>query len=654
MSLQSKNRLRLIIPKLNSKSEKILKTCKRCRQHKTKCDAFITNPQPCSHCFKKNLNCCLEIINKPTGRVKSIDIVEKLSCEVQDLREQLDHLVERKNAQVELLIERGKQIQQQSKIEIQKKEVQIKEKTKVIRSITPPVSRIQSCLNTPYASPEEIPTELQLQLSIKPNDPSKFIISCNTKYQPIILSHKQAQQLFTNYEINLNKFLPIFPESFFQSINLQEFYKENELTFWSIILASLLNQHNQNSSNDYQTLCEHVKQLVVEKCWFQTPRNLYIISSLLILTTWPLPNNNSKISDNLSIKYISLMKTLSLQFGLHKLKFIDEFSHKTKLNLSQEVNLNNTIRERIYKFININSNYWLINLGLSNNNYNGFTQDYIINKSTNIDIYNNKNEEISSTDQYINSLLKISMIQSKLNENMNILIGDNLLDESIVLNDIQINTSKLINFNMFEIILNDLNKILIENQSEDYQSIEIKNLIKLSILYTNLQLFVYSMSKSNITVTEYKQYLNKLVSCCFEIVSKFEEFNEKENYLNLPIYYKFPMELTLLTLLRVFKSPLISTEESHEIKLNFNKLYTIILNNENWNFLNLKLYKIIEKFNKVPKNFIINQYDQGEFFLINKMKNYLVSSLVYEMIWLIFENEKQQKESVEKSESIFF
>ena len=79
------------------------------------------------------------------------------------------------------------------------------------------------------------------------------------------------------------------------------------------------------------------------------------------------------------------MKSLAYQFGLHKLEFIDEFSHKTKMNISREINLNNLIRERIYKFVNVISNYWMINLGVSNNNYNGFTQDYIINKSSNID-----------------------------------------------------------------------------------------------------------------------------------------------------------------------------------------------------------------------------------------------------------------------------
>lgn len=108
MSLQSQNRLKLIIPKQRTKTDKILKTCTRCRQHKTKCDALQTNPNPCTHCFKKNVNCNLEILSKPTGRVKTLDIVERLSCEVSDLKELMTDLIQRRNDLVELLIERGK------------------------------------------------------------------------------------------------------------------------------------------------------------------------------------------------------------------------------------------------------------------------------------------------------------------------------------------------------------------------------------------------------------------------------------------------------------------------------------------------------------------------------------------------------------------
>lgn len=671
MSLQSQNRLKLIIPKQRSKTDKILKTCTRCRQHKTKCDAFQTNPNPCTHCFKKNVNCNLEILSKPTGRVKTLDIVERLSCEVSDLKELMTDLIQRRNDLVELLIERGKQIEQEASIQChkQQQEQQELQKPSLKRIYTPPVSAMQSCLNTPYTSPEstiDLYTEADGE-SPNVSDTSKYTIKANYKVKPISITHKQAQFYFTNYERNFNKYLPIFPDEFFQSTNLIEFHKENELTFWCIILTSHLNQYEQ--ANEYKSLAEHVKSLVVDRCWFNTPRSVYIISSLLILTTWPLPNHqHTKIADNLSVKFISLMKSLSYQFGLHKLEFINEFSHKTKINLSQEVNLNNRIRERIYKFVNINSNYWLINLGLSNNNYNGFNQDYILNKASNIDIHDSSIASSSINDHYINCLLKISMIQLKLNENMNALIGDSLEfgEDHMTMKMLpnQLNTTKLINFNMFEIIIDDLKKTLSmvdqeensdNNNDNDSFCGDLSNLIQMSIAYSKLQLFVYSLSKSDIPLQEYRVYIKKLVSCCMEIMQLSQ--SQQTNYLDLPIYFKFPIELTLLTLLRIFKSPILHIiDEYNEIKTCFNKVYETVFKFKNWQFMTTKLYRLIEMFDKLSREFVISQLvneetknendavvTTGDFFLITKMKNYLVSSLQYEMIWLIYQHEHVQK-----------
>lgn len=636
MQTQLKNRLRLIIPALLSGS-KVLKSCIRCRKHKTKCNALVTNPLPCTHCAKHKINCVLEVITPLTNR-STIDLAEKLADEVSDLKQVMAKIISRRNALFEKLASSGLDIQSIAQQQKQKNQL-----CRRARSETPPVSEIQSCINTPqdFAIPLTAPVDYGLQEN--DNEPV-FSISANKSLQSFAISNATASRLFANYERNFNQFLPIFPDNFFKSINLKTFANENDLLFWCIILTSYLNNPVDQSAPSYRILSEHIKSLVVEKCWLQTPRSVYVISSLLILTTWPLPNTSSKISDNLCIKFISTMKALSLQFGLHKLEFINEFSHKTKMNISQEVNLDNLIRERIYKFININSNYWLINLGLSNNNYNGFTQDYIINKSSNIDILN----KTSEGDHYINSLLKISMIQSKLNENMNILIGNN--SESVSLLPNQLNTSKLINFNMFEIIIDDLNKILVR----DDNSLVLNNLIKISIEFSKLQLFVYSLSKSDITILEYKHYITKVLKSCFIIFSS--QFQDNSlNFNQLPIHYKFPIELAMLIMLRVFKSPIMNSISDYKlVKEKFNQMYDNIImggkNNEDWEFLNARLNKVLHKFNKIDNKFIIlkmtrhNDNDKvvPSFFLINKMKSYLIASLNYEMIWLIYENEHTQ------------
>ncbi|KAK6463786.1 putative transcription factor [Scheffersomyces coipomensis] len=645
MSSHSKQRLKLIIPQ-PVRGAKVLKTCSRCRKHKTKCDALLTNPYPCSHCSKKNLNCTLELMTKAPADRSSIDLIEKLSSEVDDLNKVLDNIITRKNKLVEALIQRGQSTQ---RIATASKPSSSSSLSKLQRprsnSITPSVTSIQSCIS----SPED--QQINNTQHLTYNQFDTFTISSHPNQQPISLSYDQAYQLFSNYETNFNQFLPIFPDNFFPSLNLETFRLENELLFWCIILTSLLNDPIESSATSYSVLSEHIKSLVVEKCWFQTPRSVYVISALLILTTWPLPNLGSKIADNLSVKFISTMKSLSLQFGLHKLEFIDEFSHKTKMNITQEVNLNNLIRERIYKFVNINSNYWLINLGLSNNNYNGFTQDYVINKASNKDLLNPGSE----SDRFINSLLKISIIQSKLNENMNDLIGHN--HENITLLPNQINTCKLINFNMFEIILEDLNKSLIKSEN----SLTLNNLIKISIEFSKLQLFICSFSKSDISLQEYKGYISKIINSCCKILSLYQNHISDGNpmtFNQLPIHYRFPIEMSTMILLRVFKSPILNMLQDYKlVKQVFNQFYKgiILSNNEEWKFLHSKFFKVLEKFNTVDNSFIISKMvthnhdtnqDVPSFFLINKLKSYLVSSLGYELIWLIYEfetnNDKQK------------
>lgn len=619
MPLPTKKRLRLIIPT----DGKVLKSCIRCRLHKTKCDAVKTNPLACTHCSKKNISCTLDVITKPPQR--SNDLVEKLSMDVISLKRSLDTLISRKNEMVSLLIQRGTDIQSIATRPLIKRPH---------RSSTPPISLIQSCVSTPQSCPPSPPSSVEYE--------STLFTSSNSAVPQFSISVEESYALFTNYESNFNQFLPIFPEEFFSTINLSLFEQENPLLFWCIILTSYLNYPDAKSSKNYKILSQHVKSLVVEHCWFQTPRSIYLISALLLLTTWPLPNNHSKVADNISIKYISMMKNLLYQFGLHKLEFINEFSHKTKMSFTQEVNLDNLIRERIYKFTSINSNYWLINLGLANDNNNN--QDYILNKSANIGVYD---KSLHSNDHYINSLLKVSQVQSKVNDNMNDLINTNSNNESIILLPNQINTSKLINLNMFETILNDLESDLVDDKSND-------TLIKISIQYSKLQLFIYSLSNINVSIGEYKEFVYKILTCCFRILDLFQsKFRDLSSINQLPIHYKFPIELATLVLLRIFKSPLLNSVEEYKIvKDKFNQFYKNILfcdsKNGDWNSFNARFVNIIKKFNNLDNSFIMTQMNceteekdvKQTFFLINRMKSYLVSSLSYELIWLIYSNEK--------------
>lgn len=571
----------------SGKNGKVLKSCIRCRKHKTKCDAFARNPLPCTNCDKRKASCKFEVVQFKSKK-NSNDVINALTKEITWLNDMIDNMIYNKS----ILI-------------------------KNLSNLNPSILEIQSVLND--SSCNESPLSLDCT-------PSEFNIRSDTNYPLVAFSVTEASQLFSNFHHHFHRFLPILPDDFY-SADISELYKENDLLFWCIILTSLLNSSER--ALKYLYLSKHIKSLVVKTCWLSTPRSVYVLVSLLILTTWPIPpEKDEKINDNVSIKYLSLLKSLSMQLGLHRLEFIDEFSHKTNLNLSN-VNLNNSIRERIYKYVTINSNYWLVNLGLLNLNFNGFQQDYILNKSNN---ENQNTADNSKEDKYINSLLKISIIQQRLNENLNENTNEELNKDfsNNVSNHFQ---SKLINLNMFEVILEDLNG--------EKSTVVKSNLIRMSIEYSKLQLYLYTLDgQLNLPIGEYKSFVYKVLHSCFNIIELFkEEFNDIYSVNQLPIHYKFIIELVSLLLMKIFYSPLLNSISDYEkVKENFTYVFKIIMKNHSkWKFCNDKFTKVLIKFDQLlSKNLLKYLNFINSYYILNKFNNYQISNVNYELIWSIY------------------
>ncbi|GEQ67368.1 hypothetical protein JCM33374_g1032 [Metschnikowia sp. JCM 33374] len=598
-------RRNLIVPKTLVKGEKILKSCIRCRHNKTKCDALMTSPFPCSYCSKKNLPCKLDVTRPPK---REQDVTEKIVYEVQELHRKLDSVISSKARLVQKLMH-------DSQIELP--------------SSPPEISQIQHVFGESPVTPTEAPEPVVIYPTPTRSLPGSFTINSSKTTNPVCISYERAVSLFRAFESKFCPYLPILPSSFFQK-NLHDIHEESGLLFWSIMVTSLL---TEGTSNEYSNVAIHVQNLVVVDCWYNTPRSLYTLVALLVLTTWPLPDNRtSQIQDSYTVKYISLMKSLALQFGLHKLTFIEEFSKKTNMELHAEADVNHTLRERIYKYVNINSNYWLVYLGLSTSNYNGFHQDFIINRAANFDIF--KQGDFLQQDNFINSLLKVSLVQSKMNETMN----------SSVKGSSQV--SKLIHLNMFEQILDGY-----KNETSPLMKDE---LISLSLEFSKLQLYIYYLSKNDLTVSEYRAVIYRTLSCCKAVLDLFEKhFGNCSNYFSIPIHYRFSVDLVSLTLLQIHSSPLlVSVKHYHEVKAQFLRSYKIVTNDGNteWMNLNQKFLTIIRKFDGCDKTKVLAlKSKKNSFFVIDKMADYLVSSLHYESLWQVFQSEKMGELSGEVS-----
>lgn len=583
------------------KGDRVLKLCARCRHSKIRCDAMVTKPRPCTCCAKRSVACVLDVSTPPK---RDYDVTERLVSDVHDLHQRLERIVTKRARLIELLVAHGAQ------------------RTPAPKPIaTPPVSQIQAVLQ----SPDEFPQEQAIYIDPIPtfNVGQTFTIHSDRKSQPWSLSHDRARALFDNFNLHFRRYLPVLPQSFF-SKDLHAIHRDSDVLFWVIVTTSLL---NSNDPTDYFLLVPHVRNLVVVNCWFSTPRSVYSLVALLILTTWPLPNGDAlNIQDNISVKYISLIKSLALQYGLHKPNFLNEFSQSTSLSMDATEDENRRIRARIYKYVNINSNYWLVFLGLSNPNYNGFQLDYVTAKAANIDLLHK--DEFLPEDNFTNSLLKISLVQLKMNENM----GDLIHNPNHV--------SKLIHLHMFETILDSYN-------APDSPLLH-DGLLQLSVEYSKLHLYIYSLSDVDLSLSEYKTVIRNAITTCKAVLSLFESnFANIDNFHQVPIHYRFGIELASLFLLKVHSCPLLDSIDQYvEVKHEFARAYNILTKNTNpkWTRVHGKLFKIIEKYDACNKLSLLKIKDEHKsFFLINKMTNYLVSSLHYEMIWDIYQTENTNK-----------
>lgn len=554
------------------------------------------------------------------------DVIEHTASDIGDLRDTLNSTIARRGE----LISRTIDLYNVASHKGQQVEGIQREYT----SRLPEAQDIGNCLSLPTSPVEETSMQAQAPLVSTILEKNKFSIRYDSDSDPFTVTKSEATSLFSIYDSACNPLLPIFPAGFFDSLDLDVMASTNELLFWAIILTGILHSDEPESPTQYRELANKIQRIVMKQCWHNTPRSVHILLALVILTTWPIPSNSSRLSDNYSVKLISLANSLCVQLGLHRLEFIAEFSHKTEMDVSPNAQLNNTIRERIFKLIYVNSNYWHIHLGLSNNN-SATVPNYILTEAASAESLNRRDTKLA--DISINCILKSCMLQTKINESMNDLIGGVHQNKSILLLPDQTSVLRSINLNMFEVILDDAQRD-IESASANLDE-HTQKLLRITLEYAKLQLLLYALaldSAKNTDRNEYDDTVSKTVACCMNIVLVCGELPIRR----MPIYYRFPVELAALILLRIFKSPILkSREEYAKIKEVFNTLYRNVISasgKSDWSHHSYRLTKILHKFDALENTFIATC--QKSYALIGRTQNYLACAMSYEMISLIYEH----------------
>lgn len=134
------------------------------------------------------------------------------------------------------------------------------------------------------------------------------------------LTLDHASQLHDRFVTDYLPFVPVF-----ESHSAGMLYSQSETLFWTVIITAA----SASDPELYMRLAEPLKQLVIDVCWLHTARSTYVVQALLVLATWPLPSE--KVLDDMSFRFTTLARSLALQLGMHRGKYIYEFSRKQRL-----------------------------------------------------------------------------------------------------------------------------------------------------------------------------------------------------------------------------------------------------------------------------------------------------------------------------------
>ncbi|KAG0681942.1 hypothetical protein C6P42_003659 [Pichia californica] len=524
---------------------KHLKSCLRCRKHKTKCNYIETAPNACSSCIKRGITCQLEIVIP----VKRSNIIKNLSNDIQLLKNLVDDLIKRDNYLKSICSKRGIKINglvdikscQNNNInyndyydESESDEsddsdndyIYSKNNNRKINNILSKFDNITPNLITPPNSNSISPNLSDIDLDLN----TKIYSLDDTCY----FSSIQINQFIDDFNSNYLPFIPIINPI----ISIENLFISNKLLFWSIIfiitcntdiynkfiLKEILNFINSNDNN-------------IE--------NLNPIISILLISSFPTKIKSSKFNfddDQLDTCIFQWLEICKLKFSNSKifknLNLIDD----SEIEINETENLKN-----LWCSIFILGNFYGFRLGLK------WSQsiDFILN-------------DIKTKDNYLSKILNISILLSNLLDKFvfnNLNFQSNNNDDLLLFKSI---SNWKFNFNNFK--KNSFNNnIGNENQI---------NLLNLSFDFLELIFILFEPLNSN-------SNLNSQIDKIFKIISNFNSnLNLINSIIKFPIFLKISIEFICLILTKLSYNPYFLINYSNSnliIYINlFNKLISFV------------------------------------------------------------------------------
>ena len=383
-----------------------LRSCARCRKHKTKCDYVDTVPNPCSSCARRGVTCELEIVIP----IKRSNIIKNISDDINGLKDMVDSLLardaylrdmcQRSNIAVSGLID----LKCKADRNIYNKDTTLfGKKGNVTKEILTPPDSVKSfrmsdscsCSNDMGINSYSVGRTNSMESTIRgqvtpPSDNEyKSLVNKSEKYQiKGVCSYGmlEIERFFYIFNEKLLPRIPIMPAI----TSAKTLYSNNKLLFWSIIYVV---------SGDKKIEHDYLRGELARRCWLHTPRDLSIIQSIIIMSAFPIRRieqvKPSYEFDTYIFQQLELAKDLSAQIGLGRsVIFSKEFSRSIENREIKDKYIYNT-----WCMLYILGTIYGFKLGLEWD----FRRDYII-------------ENMRKTKSYVGRLLNIVILHSEIIE----------------------------------------------------------------------------------------------------------------------------------------------------------------------------------------------------------------------------------------------
>lgn len=475
---------------------------------------------------------------------------------------------------------------------------------------------LKAAIRHTVESPAQFTTPTETKLTTKVNTSSISYENINNKLSNVPISEfnlgdvkisiGKASELHERFIKNYLPFLPIMISN-----SCEELYQQSQLLFWTVMLTACLSDPDPTLYNSLSSL---IKQLAIETCWIRTPRSTHIVQSLLILGTWPLPNQ--KVLDDCSYRFVCLAKSLSLQLGLHRGKFMTEFT-RTQVTLPDAEKW----RSRTWLAVFFSEQFWSSNLGLPPS----LQTDFIL-EDARID---------QSLPKNFRCFICLSIFQAKLVNIMGLNVNspDGLMEPK----------NRAISLHILE---RELERLKFKLQIDDL-------VVEIYYLYVKLMICLFSFLPETPSEDQSK-YITIAFHSATRIVTIISKLLENKQLTEYPIYVRHSVTTAALVLFRLHLTSYLSSkfvDSARQSVVTVHRLFRNML--AAWKDVENDISRtatVLEKLNYViithPELF---KNDENES-IIARMRSHLTGSLFYDLVWNIHEArrrtllEKQQSE----------